>query len=112
MLQKKSGHEAVRKEGCCFLCCCYKGGLNIIQEADDCFYWALEKKKVKGDAYVLIDKDTFANEIAERYNRNVRPVKFVKGIIIFISLINMEMKFIILLVLIMVIKLNKKYLLF
>ena len=79
MLQKKSGHEAVRKEGCCFLCCCYKGGLNIIQEADDCFYWALKKKKVKGDAYVLIDKDTFANEIAERYTRNVRPVKFVKG---------------------------------
>ena len=79
MLQKDSGHEAVKKEGCCFLCCCYKRGLNTIQEADTCFYWALDNNKVRGDSYVQINKDTFAKEIAEKYGRSVRPVKFVKG---------------------------------
>jgi len=64
MLQENSSYKAVRESGCCFLCACYLGGLNDIEEADDCFDWATKKGKVKGwNSYVNIDKYTLAREI-------------------------------------------------
>ncbi len=79
MLQKESKHDAVRKEGCCFLCCCYKGGLDNIDEADNCFTWALKKGLVRDDSYVNINKDNFASKIAQMYNRKERSGTIVKG---------------------------------
>ena len=80
MLQKDSSYEAVRKEGCCFLCACYLGGLDNINEADVCFEWATQKKKVRvKDSYVNIDKYTLASQIATKYNKTQREGKIVKG---------------------------------
>jgi len=78
--QKSSSYSAVRKEGCCFLCACYLGGLNNINEADDCFEWATSNRKVRSsDSYVNMDKHVLASEIANRYGRNRRSGKIVKG---------------------------------
>ena len=80
MYQKSSKHEAVRKSGCCFLCCCYLGGLNNINEADDCWYWASGSGKVdKNDAYVNVEKHGLGTEIANIYGRERREGKIVKG---------------------------------
>ena len=80
MLQKNSSYGAVRKEGCCFLCACYLGGLNNIEEADDCFEWATQEGKVRAeDSYVKIDKYTLASQIATKYNRTKREGNIVKG---------------------------------
>ena len=80
MKQKNSRHEAVRKEGCCFLCVCYLGGLNSINEADDCWDWAVNNGKVRSrDSYVLVEKHGLANEIANRYKRARRNGTIVKG---------------------------------
>ena len=80
MKQKESSYEAVQNEGCCFLCACYLGGLNNIEEADECFEWATKKGKVRSsDSYVLIDKYKLANDIAELYGRNKREGEIIKG---------------------------------
>lgn len=80
MLQKNSKFGAVRKSGCCFLCACYLGGLNNINEADDCWDWATDNNKVRAsDSYVNIDKYKLATQIAERYGRNERSGKIIKG---------------------------------
>ena len=56
------------------------GGLNNINEADDCWSWAVNNKKVRGeDSYVLVDKYSLANEIANRYQRSRRGGTIVKG---------------------------------
>lgn len=79
MLQKNSAYKGVQKEGCCFLCACYLGGLNNIDQANAIFEWATKSKKVRfSDAYVLIDKYTLANEIAQISERR-RSGKIVKG---------------------------------
>ena len=73
--QKSSGHIAIQKEGCCFCCCCYLGGLNTIQEVDDCFCWAIQKENNyvrSSDSWVNIDKNRLANLIAKHYNRTRR----------------------------------------
>ncbi len=78
--QKSSRHQAVRKEGCCFLCACYLGGLNTIDEADDCFEWAVSNGKVrKSDSYVNVEKHGLANEIAQKYGRSRRSGTITKG---------------------------------
>ena len=88
MLQKKSTFKAVQNEGCNFLCACYLGGLNNIEEADDCFDWASttplykNSKKMKvdsDDSYVNMDKYALAKEIAQRYGRETRPGRVIKG---------------------------------
>ena len=80
MNQKESKYKAVQKEGCCFLCACYLGGLNNIEEADECFEWATEKRKVRSsDSYVLINKYDSANDIAKLYERNKREGEIIKG---------------------------------
>ena len=76
--QKSSRHPAVRAEGCCFLCTCYLGGLNNMNEADDCFAWALSQGKVRGDSWVKY-KDALPGEIANRYGRNRRSGRIVQG---------------------------------
>ena len=78
--QKNSRHQAVRKEGCCFLSACYLGGLNNINEADDCWDWAANAGKVRrSDSYVIVEKHGLANEIANRYGRTRRSGTIVKG---------------------------------
>ena len=78
--QNNSGHSAVKKEGCCFLCACYLAGLNTIEEADECWDWATEKGKVrKSDSYVLINKDDLVDDISNRYGTSKRDGYFVKG---------------------------------
>jgi hypothetical protein len=80
MPQNESEYEAVRQSGCCFLCACYLGGLNNIQEADKCFEWAVEKKKVKGnDAFVNMDKVKLAEQIAQHFGRQQRQGNFEYG---------------------------------
>ena len=80
MLQKNAGYKAVKKSGCCFLCACYLGGLNNIDEANLIFEWATKTKKVQAsDAYVLINKYTLANEIAQITGRSRRSGKIVEG---------------------------------
>ena len=80
MLQKESNHKGVRISGCCFLCACYLGGLNDIDEADDCLDWATRNEKVRAnDSYVNIDKYELAKEIAKKYKRNLRSGIIVKG---------------------------------
>ena len=80
LYQKSSRHSAVRNWGCCFLCACYLGGLNNINEADDCFDWASNCGKVrKSDSYVNAEKYSLAKEISQRYGRNYRNYKIVKG---------------------------------
>ena len=64
MLQKESNHKGVRISGCCFLCACYLGGLNDIDEADDCFDWATRNEKVRAN---------------DSYKRNLRSGIIVKG---------------------------------
>ena len=77
--QKNSRYAAVRKEGCCFLCACFLGGLNNINEADDCFDWASNSGKVrKSDSYVLVEKHNLGKEIAQKYGRTYRNYKIVK----------------------------------
>ena len=76
--QKSSRHPAVRAEGCCFLCTCYLGGLNNMNEADDCFAWALSQGKVRNDSWVK-NKDVLPGEIANRYGRNRRSGRIVPG---------------------------------
>ena len=78
--QKNSRHAAVRKEGCCFLCACYLGGLNNINEADDCWDWAVKNGKVRSsDSYVNVEKHGLAKEIANKYQRAGRNGTITKG---------------------------------
>ena len=78
--QKNSRHNAVRREGCCFLAACYLGGLNNISECDDCFDWAVNCGKVrKRDSYVNIEKHSLGREIAQKYGRACRSGTIVKG---------------------------------
>ena len=56
------------------------GGLNNINEADECFDWACNQGKVRrSDSYVLVDRHSLEKEIAQRYNRNYRDYKIVPG---------------------------------
>ena len=78
--QKNSRHDAVRREGCCFLAACYLGGLNNINECDDCFDWAVNCGKVRrSDSYVNVEKHGLGREIAQKYGRACRSGKIVKG---------------------------------
>ena len=88
MLQKDSTFRAVQKEGCNFLCACYLGGLNTIDEADECFEWASttpisknskQTKVRRSDSYVNMDKNALADEIAQRYGRIRRDGTVIKG---------------------------------
>ncbi len=87
ILQKESKYEPVRKEGCCFCCACYLGGLNNINEVDNCFQWASttpiepgrQTNKVRSDSYVNMDKYKLAEEIAQRYGREMRSGTIVYG---------------------------------
>ena len=79
-LQKQSKYAVVRKEGCLFCTVCFLGGLNNINEVDECFEWAVEGWKVRGkDCYVNIEKYDLAKQIAEKYGRNYRNYKIIEG---------------------------------
>jgi hypothetical protein len=86
MLQNTSSYNAVKKEGCNFLCACYLGGLNNIDEADDCFEWASTTKYSgnltmvrRRDSYVNMNNKDLARAIAQRYDRQMRDGKIVHG---------------------------------
>ena len=76
--QNNSQYNAVRKEGCCFLCCCYLGGLNDILECDDCFQWALKNDYVESDSFVK-GRDRLINAIVNEFGRARRTGEIVKG---------------------------------
>ena len=78
--QKNSRYNAIRNSGCCFLSACFLGGLNNLNECDDCFDWASNCGRVrKSDAYVNAEKHGLGREIAQRYGRDYRDYKIVKG---------------------------------
>ena len=74
MNQNRSKYRAVQKEGCCFLCACYLGGLNNIDEADECYEWAVEEGFVDSidNPYVSVNKYDLAKKIALYYGRQQR----------------------------------------
>ena len=79
-LQKQSKYAALRMEGCLFCTACFLGGLNNINEVDECFEWAVENGKVSGkDCYVKINRLDLARQIAEKYRRGYRNYNIVKG---------------------------------
>ena len=76
--QKNSRHNAVKKEGCCFLCCCFLGGLNDLEECDDCFPWAVNNGYVRSDSFVQ-GRDRLINKLANKYGRSCRSGEIVEG---------------------------------
>ena len=51
-----------------------------MSEVDDCFYQASKANKVRArDSYVNINKYDLAKEIAQRYDKQMRPGKIVYG---------------------------------
>lgn len=79
-LQTQSKYEAVRKEGCLFCAICFLGGLNNIDEVDECFVWAVSKGKVReNDSYVNTNRIDLAKEIAKKYGRKYRNYHIYKG---------------------------------
>ena len=79
-LQKQSKYAALRMEGCLFCAACFLGGLNNINEVDECFEWAVQNGKVRGkDCYVNINRVDLARQIAEKYGREYKDYNIVKG---------------------------------
>ena len=79
-LQKQSKYAALRMEGCLFCAACFLGGLNNINEVDECFEWAVQNGKVRGkDSYVNINRLDLAKQIAEKYRRDYKDYNIVKG---------------------------------
>ena len=79
MNQNSSQHSPVKKEGCCFLCACYLGGLNNIDEADECYIWASKNGWVDSyDNPFVNGKYELADAIAKKYGRQKRSGKIVK----------------------------------
>ena len=79
-LQKQSKYAALRMEGCLFCAACFLGGLNNINEVDECFEWAVQNGKVSGkDCYVKINRLDLARQIAEKYGREYKDYNIVKG---------------------------------
>ena len=76
----------LKKRDVIFLCACYLGGLNNIDEADDCFEWASTTKYSgnltmvrRRDSYVNMNNKDLARAIAQRYDRQMRDGKIVHG---------------------------------
>ena len=66
--QKQFPDNRIKKEGCCFLCTCVKGGLTTYDQCMDCFNWGMSSGKLRArDCFVSYDKETWAREISQRY---------------------------------------------
>ena len=66
--QSQFDDDRIKRNGCCFLCTCVKGGLTNATQCMSCFNWGLSSGKLDNDTCnVNCDKEIWAREISQRY---------------------------------------------
>ena len=66
------------KYGCLVLACCVKGGLGSRNQVINARNWALSQGYIRSDNYVLIDSNTLAQRISQKYGTTYHSDLIIK----------------------------------
>ena len=79
ILQKNFNIKAIKETGCCFLACCFIGGLTTYEQCDDAYDWASKNNKIRGNDCFVFNKKILPKEISQKYGTHLKEgCEFVK----------------------------------